>query len=718
MRSVKIKTVFAALALLLVLSCTKREYPGGVGYLTVSLGTGDPSEITVKSQAAPPEDMVFSLSIVGEDGKHSYNVADHRTLATQPLTVAAGWYLITATSVETSTPETGSPVYGGSKRVLVKPEQTSEADIVCYLTNTMVTVEFVDPIPELFQNYSVTIGNLSGEFYTFSKSAGTVGNTAYFSVSGALRYSLNLVNADGLTYSNGPTDINGVQANQHYHFKFSMADESSQTGGFTLTIIVDETTVYNEYELKMNFDANGRPITSTDFPLTNVITVIVGSTESHKATFLAERGIASLVLHHADAGLIAVGLPQWTDLVTAQASALGAVIDLGIGCTFVNYGSTQAEIDFTNFISRLPIGDYSFTTTLIDTQNAYNQVNFNLSVISPIDAQAVSAKAWAEFAMLKGRWFAASMPAGVRIQYKKTSESTWHETSSTDHVVYDNATKTIYAEVYGLTPNTNYVFRTVSNKDLDTDEISFRTGSALTIPNMSFDNWYKDGSAWIPNASSSTYVWDSANPGTASIAGNPTTPEESDVVSGKAARLTALVAYGQLAAGNIYTGKFGAVAGLGAKLKWGYAFTSKPIALRGWMKYAPATINKTKAPYTSLSGQVDQCSIKMYLTDWSAQYDISTSDKQFLPEDDASIIASGALYSNVRNNGYVQFTIPFEYRDLQRTPSYIVIMASSCRYADYFTGGEGSTLLVDEFELIYDPAELTEAERELVGYRE
>ena len=716
MRLSKFNAALAAILLLFALSCKKGGFDGGTGYLTVSLGMGDPSEITVKSPEAPAEDMVFSLSIVGEDGVHSYSVADHRTLATEPLAVAAGRYTVTATSGSDSAAAWGSPYYSGSTTILVKPEQKATANITCTLANTMVTVEFVDPIPELFQDYRVTIDNGNGEALVFAKSNGTVGNTAYFAVTGSLSYELSMVNSDGATYHNGPNIVDGVQANQHYHFKFSMADESAATGGFTLTIIVDETEEYREYHLKMNFDANGKPVTTTDFPLTNVITVIEGSTESHKATFLAERGIASLVLHHSDAGLIAAGLPQWTDFVSTQ--SIADLTALGLGCAVVDWGSTEAEIDFTTFISRLPIGDYTFSTTVIDTENAYNSINYNISVISPIDAQAVSAKAWAEFAMLKGRWFAATMPAGVRIQYRKTSESTWHETSATDYVVYDNAAKTVYAEVYGLTPNTDYVFRTVSNKDEDTGDIAFRTNGALSIPNMSFDAWYKDGSAWIPNASSSNYVWDSANPGTASIAGNPTTPEESDVVSGKAARLTALVAYGQLAAGNIYTGKFGAVAGLGAKLKWGYAFTSKPIALRGWMKYAPATINKTKAPYTSLSGQTDQCSIKMYLTDWSAQYDISTSDKQFLPEDDPSIIAAGALYSNVTNSGYVQFTIPFEYRDLVRTPSYIVIMASSCRYADYFTGGEGSTLLVDEFELIYDPAELTEAERQVVGYRE
>ena len=44
-------------------------------------------------------------------------------------------------------------------------------------------------------------------------------------------------------------------------------------------------------------------------------------------------------------------------------------------------------------------------------------------------------------------------------------------------------------------------------------------------------------------------------------------------------------------------------------------------------------------------------------------------------------------------------------------------MGAASRYGDYFTGGKGSVLLLDEFELIYDPAELTEAEREQIGYR-
>jgi hypothetical protein len=53
--------------------------------------------------------------------------------------------------------------------------------------------------------------------------------------------------------------------------------------------------------------------------------------------------------------------------------------------------------------------------------------------------------------------------------------------------------------------------------------------------------------------------------------------------------------------------------------------------------------------------------------------------------------------------------MPLVYRN-GRTPKYIVIVGAASRYGDYFTGGKGSVLKLDEFELIYDPDELTEEE--------
>lgn len=40
--------------------------------------------------------------------------------------------------------------------------------------------------------------------------------------------------------------------------------------------------------------------------------------------------------------------------------------------------------------------------------------------------------------------------------------------------------------------------------------------------------------------------------------------------------------------------------------------------------------------------------------------------------------------------------------NLERKPTYVVISACASYLGDYFTGGVGSLLYVDEFEFVYD----------------
>ena len=258
----------------------------------------------------------------------------------------------------------------------------------------------------------------------------------------------------------------------------------------------------------------------------------------------------------------------------------------------------------------------------------------------------------------------------------------------------------------GLKASTTYVFKAVSAKDTETKEIEFTTAQTQTIHNLNFDNWHTSGKILMPNAEGYS-VWDSANSAGVTI----TTSSTDEAVSGKAARLESVTAFGLLAAGNIFTGEFAGLDGLGAKLNWGVPFTARPIALRGYYKYTPKAIDKVKDPYKDLKGQMDQSQILCFLTDWSSPFLVNTNTKSFVDtENDPGIIALGQFNSSNSDSGYVRFTIPLVYRDNSRIPRYIVIAAASSRYGDYFTGGIGSVLLVDEFELIYDPEELTDAE--------
>ncbi len=700
-------TILAGLA-----SCREVRVGESVGTLSVSVGTSEPGELIVKGGEAPAEGLVFSLSIDREDGTGHYEVADHRTLEGNPLTLPAGRYTVSAVSGNGAKAAWDNPFYSGSASVLVKPEQDNTATVTCTLANTLVTVAFEDPIPELFTEYRVTVSNGGGDALVFGNVEGTLDGNAYFAVTGTLTWELNMVNADGIPYHLGPVSCSEVKANQHYHLTFKLGSADTADGATTFTVIVDDSVNTVTYELNLDFSGD-RPGTTANFPLTNEITIPKGSELSRILSFKATRGIGSLVLQHDDAGLRKAGLPDWTDFVRSQ--DISGVIEAGVQASKVDFGALEASLDMTGLISNLEIGNYSFMTTVIDTRNAYDQRIFNLHIISPVDAEAESASAWARFALITGRWYDPQEPAGLTFLYKKVSDSEWTEFDGLIRKDYDNMTYT--GELFGLEPETDYVFMAVSAKDRDTKQITFRTEAAPTVPNLSFDNWYKSGSCWYPNESSSVYVWDSANPGTSSLGVVPTTPEESDVVRGKAARLESTTAMGQFAAGNIYIGQFDKVSGLGAELNWGYRFTGRPIAIRGYYKYAPQPVNKTKAPYNDLQGQPDCCSIRIWLVDWESQFHINTSKSQFLEDDDPSIIANGNLYSQENDSAYKSFVIPITYRDTNRKPTFIAMACAASRYGDYFTGGVGSVLKVDEFELIYDPSELTEAERELVNYR-
>ena len=49
----------------------------------------------------------------------------------------------------------------------------------------------------------------------------------------------------------------------------------------------------------------------------------------------------------------------------------------------------------------------------------------------------------------------------------------------------------------------------------------------------------------------------------------------------------------------------------------------------------------------------------------------------------------------------IQANIPLVYRDLTRKPTHILVVFSASKYGDYFHGGKGSLLYVDDFSLVY-----------------
>lgn len=312
-----------------------------------------------------------------------------------------------------------------------------------------------------------------------------------------------------------------------------------------------------------------------------------------------------------------------------------------------------------------------------------------------VDLEIVSVNAYCYHALVRGTFNGEGDP---HVEYRESGKENWTEASDVSISGVG-----ITCDITGLSANTDYEVRIVDGEKISVEK-TFHTEKDEQLDNMRFETWWQDGKVWYPFAQNTENpVWDSANKATSSFIGSSTTPELVSVVRGTAARMESKYAVIAFAAGNLYTGHFCNIAGLGAELDWGTPFSSRPVSLKGWYRYEPKPIDKSDDAHKSFLGQMDKCQIQVILTDWDKPFHINTSKGIFVDlAGDSHIIGYGKLESSKATSGYEAFEIKIDYRDKQRVPKYCVLVCASSYMGDYFTGGVGSTLYVDEFEFKYE----------------
>lgn len=297
-----------------------------------------------------------------------------------------------------------------------------------------------------------------------------------------------------------------------------------------------------------------------------------------------------------------------------------------------------------------------------------------------------------------------SIQSGKRpvITYKKETDSEWNAVADADINVNGTSYTTT---LQGLEPGTNYQY-TVQISGSNDYTSTFTTAPATPLTDGSFDNWHQVDKLWNPWASGSESFWDTGNKGAVTISDSNSIPtEESCNGSGKAASLESKYLVLKFAAGNIFTGSYVKTVGTNGVLSFGREFSSFPSKLRIHYKYTSATIDKVgEDSYSYLKGRPDSCHIYIALTDWDQPLEIRTrpSERQLFDKNDSHVIAYAEYISGQSDTQYQQKDLVLDYRYTDRTPKYILVVASASKYGDYFTGGVGSKLLIDNFELIYE----------------
>lgn len=362
------------------------------------------------------------------------------------------------------------------------------------------------------------------------------------------------------------------------------------------------------------------------------------------------------------------------------------------------------------------VGDGTQGGINVEVDESTNTYTFTFEVPrkSSISLAARSANAWSNFAYLDAAITAKTEAfdnTKLTLQWRQSGDEDWNTVANSELTIdaQDNVTTTLK----GLTPETTYEYRLFyqnGDTEINSDAISFTTEKQTPLYNGGFENWNKIGSAWYANETGVSF-WDSSNPGSTSLGEsyNVTTSTESPVVSGKyAAKLESKYIVIKFAAASLYTGKFKELVGTkGAKLDWGVEFSSRPTALKGWMQYAPKAIDRAgkdlpaEAP---AKGEMDQCG--MFVALLTESIAIDNTDLSTIPdlETDTRVVAYGSLpqEQNVSSNGtWKEVNIPLVYRTLTRKPTHLLLVFSSSKYGDYFHGGTGSTLYLDDFSFEY-----------------
>ena len=327
---------------------------------------------------------------------------------------------------------------------------------------------------------------------------------------------------------------------------------------------------------------------------------------------------------------------------------------------------------------------------------------------------------------------------GYGIRYRKEGASEWTEVAAS--ATARNASRRMLratrasgmtrasnipytVTITGLEPSTTYEYQAYA-AGYDQCEIQrFTTEGVFSIPNASMEEWgtyigtsdmslAKGKEIGFPGTGERTF-WDSGNAG-AAAANNVLTEKSTDMVkSGTySAKLTSklcgMFGINKFAAGNLFAGTYVKTDGTDGVLSFGREYDgSHPTKMRVHVNYRPAPGSGEGANSSYIgNGVPDQAQIYVALSTEPVSIETKKAAKLF-NKDDACILAYGERTFDAAfgpDGALEQVDIPLEYYEKAKTTGakYLIIVCSASKFGDYFSGGPGSVMYLDDFELVYE----------------
>lgn len=229
----------------------------------------------------------------------------------------------------------------------------------------------------------------------------------------------------------------------------------------------------------------------------------------------------------------------------------------------------------------------------------------------------------------------------------------------------------------------------------------------LQIPNSDFEDWYEklgmNGKRFMePGMHEETTVWATANMGTSSFGVYGTTPlidGDNTMVQIETGTTEAVPITG----GTLFLGKFdinGAIenpTNPEAATDFGIPFVSRPIAIKFKYKYqaGPILIQATLNDPGNIFGGFTTEEIT-----GTDEFSIFAALEKRV-DDVVSVIGETEIKSNQTISTMTEMTLTITYSS-EDTPTHFYIVFASSSDAAFYKGAIGSTLIIDDLELVYE----------------
>ncbi|MDE6525774.1 MAG: DUF4493 domain-containing protein [Muribaculaceae bacterium] len=610
----------------------------------------------------------------------------------------------------------------------VKPGQTTPVALDCKIANVAASVSYCDNIGNVLDDITMTVGHTRGSL-VFD---GLDERRGYFMMPAGetdLTYTLEGKQKDGSAFT-FPGTISNVRPGVEYRLNVTYTPGENTMGGAFFTIRIDDTemTVEQRVELVTPPDIKGY-----DFNIANPVVSTPGNVGEKQVYVLSGTSLKSVDLR-SDFFLsedFDIFGGNDCELIGMSQAGLAAINNAGISYT-INHNeeadNTVMCIVFGSTLTdNLAEGDHSFEIVATDIKGRTTAATLLFTIgDAPVITIDPDLTAVAEHsAVLRGQINKDGVES-AGFKYRATGTAEWSYTEGVAARAFAAGDEYI-ATVTGLRGNTTYEYVTVTDYGTPSEFISSVSKSFTTLndqlPNSSFEEWGKTGKVEFPGLEYPAF-WDSGNHGSSKMSKTVTTQSTDYAHSGThsiclKSQFVGMGLIGKFAAGNVFAGRYLYTDGMDGELGFGQPWTLRPRQVRVWAKYVAGTVQSGKGSGSHLSaGDKDQGAIYVALVDNTlTKYDtaksewngtewpcvVKTKSGQLFDKNGANVVAYGEhiFATDTEGNGLVEIVFDLNDVNPDLEVANIIFVASASRYGDFFEGGEGSLLYLDDIELIY-----------------